>query len=132
MKIKGVIISALAAVALGACTAGGEPGSLPGTDSPPFSAPMTAAALAAKIGCTGLSPHSGVMFEKDGANCSIGSATDVEVVIFADSSARDSWLQIAKAAAGVANAVEGDTWVVSCPDMNTCAAVAKATGGKTV
>lgn len=118
-RLAAAALAALAALALAACSSDGS-----------GAAGYTKASdLAAKIGCTGLSPHSGVMYEKDGANCSIGSAGPVEVVIFADSSARDSWVQVAKGVAGAANLVQGDLWVVDCPDMATADAVVKATGG---
>lgn len=107
-----------------ALTACGSGATTSGTTS---QAPQTAADLATKIGCTGYTQSSEEMYVKEGGDCTLNGQT-VYVNTYADDTARDQYLEVAKSTGGTY--AQGPKWVIHGDDATTIEQAAKTAGGQ--
>jgi predicted small secreted protein len=89
----------------------------------------SAADLAKAAGCTGYQKQDPALYEQEEGACQI-NGTDIYVVTFADTAARDNWMKVAKAAGASGFMSEGDKWVLYGDDKASVEKGAKAAGGQ--
>jgi len=94
--VKRIAVALIVAAALAGCS------------SP---APLTLAQVATKAGCADTPTPSKEVGTKDAAKCTKGGH-DLYLYTFADDSARDNWLKLAKNAGALGSFEQGTSWVV--------------------
>jgi hypothetical protein len=72
--------------------------------------PLTMEEVVAKAGCSDAKPTAGQVGTKEAAICTKGGH-DIYLYTFADDTARDNWLKIAKAAGALGSFAQGTSWV---------------------
>jgi hypothetical protein len=81
---------------------------LAGCSSP---APLTLAQVATKAGCEGAATPGAQVGTTGAAKCTKGGH-DLYLYTFADDSARDNWLKVAKNAGALGSFQQGTSWVI--------------------
>jgi hypothetical protein len=116
MRRTAVIVAIVAVTACG----GGKP--------PAPASALTAQSIADKTGCTGYSTDTSFeLYVQEGGECTVGDQT-ISVVVFADNTARDNYVMIAKSFGGQYG--QGDRWVIHGDDRATVSTAVSAAGGK--
>ena len=85
--------------------------SLAGCSSSAAPAPLTLAQVAAKAGCEGATTPGTQTGTKEAAKCTKGGH-DLYLYTFADDSARDNWMKLAKNAGALGSFEQGTSWVI--------------------
>jgi hypothetical protein len=112
----GVMVIA-GALTLAGCGGGGSP------------KPMRAADVARSAGCYGYKAETTQMFTQETGSCQI-NGTDIYVMTFRTTSARDQWMKVGDSMGGMGFFGEGDLWVLQGDDHDAVAKGTKAAGGK--
>ena len=100
-------VAAVAVLALAGCSSSTPAGST----SAKAAGPLTMTEVAAKAGCTDSKPGNVQVGTKEAATCTKGGH-DLYLYTFADDTARDNWLKIAKAAGALGSFEQGTSWIV--------------------
>ena len=102
-------VAAVAVLALAGCSSSTPAGSAP--SAPAGDAPLTLAQVATKAGCADTPTPSTEVGTKEGAKCTKGGH-DLYLYTFADDSARDNWMKVAKNAGALGSFEQGTSWVI--------------------
>jgi len=103
--MKLTALAAVAVLALAGCsTAKGT------TAAPADAAPLTLAQVATKVGCADMKAGDVQVGTKEAATCTKAGHT-LYLYTFADDSARDGWMKVAKAAGALGSFEQGTSWV---------------------
>lgn len=112
----GIVVMIAGALTFAGCAAGAKDYS-------------SAADLAKAASCSGYQKDSEPeMFVQEQGNCQI-DGKDVVVYVFADNTARDNWVKVAKAAGASGYIGEGSKWVLTSDDKTAADKGSKQAGG---
>jgi hypothetical protein len=102
MKLTALV--AVAVLALAGCS------TAKGTTAAPEATPLTIAQVAAKVGCADVKAGDLQVGTKEAATCTKAGHT-LYLYTFADDSARDGWMKVAKGAGALGSFEQGTSWV---------------------
>lgn len=129
--MKGIVVVMVGAAILGtsACSSGGADRSSASVGSAADRSYASGADLAKAAGCSGYAKQDAQMYTQESGSCQI-DGQDVYIATFADQTARDNYMKVAKAAGASGYFGEGAKWVLQSDDKAALEKGTKAAGGE--